>query len=197
MPVNIHGKDYKTVSERIAEFREIHQGFTIKTKILNAGDLCQVKATILNEEGRVLATGLAEEVRGSTNINRTSAMENCETSAVGRALAFLGFAGTEIASADEVANAIQQQAELELNKGFAAHMQAVLDNFDSIKVIKAAIFGHTSNDPEPDYLLSDAAEAWRELSEETQQTLWRAPTKGGVFTTQEREVMKSTEWREA
>ena len=42
-------------------------------------------------------------------INKTSALENAETSAVGRALAFLGFAGTEIASADEVANAIKQQ----------------------------------------------------------------------------------------
>ena len=68
-----------------------------------------MKASISNEQGRLLATGFAEEVRAASKINRTSALENAETSAVGRALAALGLAGTEYASADEVANAITQQ----------------------------------------------------------------------------------------
>jgi hypothetical protein len=61
-------------------------------------------------EGEITAgTGYAEEKRGSTQINKTSALENCETSAIGRALAAAGFGGTEYASANEVQNAIHQQ----------------------------------------------------------------------------------------
>jgi hypothetical protein len=74
-----------------------------------------MKASIvtLEAEGRtfVLATGYAEERRDSTTINKTSALENCETSAIGRALAAYGYAGTEYASADEVAQAVRQQSD--------------------------------------------------------------------------------------
>jgi hypothetical protein len=64
----------------------------------------------LMKEGRpVVAVGHAEENRQASTINKTSALENCETSAYGRALAAFGFAGTEFASADEVAQAISQQ----------------------------------------------------------------------------------------
>jgi hypothetical protein len=58
----------------------------------------------------VIATGLAEEKRTSSQINRTSALENCETSAIGRALAAFGLGGSEYASANEVQNAIHQQS---------------------------------------------------------------------------------------
>jgi hypothetical protein len=61
-----------------------------------------MKATILNEQGRVLATGHSEEYRADGKINATSALENSETSAIGRALAALGLGGTEFATADEV-----------------------------------------------------------------------------------------------
>ena len=81
MPISIHGKQYKTVNERVGEFRESYPDYTIKTKIISASDLVQMKASIISTEGRVIATGFAEEVRGSTNINKTSALENCETSA--------------------------------------------------------------------------------------------------------------------
>ena len=56
-----------------------------------------------------LSTGTAEELRATSRINQTSALENAETSAVGRALAFLGFANDSIASAEEVSLAIEQQ----------------------------------------------------------------------------------------
>ena len=61
------------------------------------------------KDGVTIATGLAVEVRGSSQINKTSALENCETSAIGRALAAFGLGGSEYASANEVENAIHQQ----------------------------------------------------------------------------------------
>jgi hypothetical protein len=68
-------------------------------------------ARIANEQGEVLATGHSEEYRHTSQINKTSALENAETSAIGRALAALGLGGTEFATADEVANAISQQQD--------------------------------------------------------------------------------------
>jgi|AntAceMinimDraft_3_1070362.scaffolds.fasta_scaffold57593_1 hypothetical protein len=107
MTVKIHGKEYKTVAERINEFHKDHVDFSITTELVSdLNNIVIMKATV--EVKGATATGYAEEVRGSTSINKTSALENCETSAIGRALAFFGYAGTEIASADEVANAISR-----------------------------------------------------------------------------------------
>lgn len=186
--VNIHGKEYKTVARRIQDFRDKHPHYGVLTDVLCAAELVQVKATIVDDDGRVIATGLAEEVRGSTNINKTSALENAETSAVGRALAFFGLGGTEIASADEVANAINQQAVKDAEKVFAAHMDCVRSNLETIESIQRNIAEGN---------LSYAKECWQELTEDEMKLLWRAPTKGGIFTTREREVMKSNEWSEA
>lgn len=109
--VNIRGKEYKTVALRVNEFRASYPDWTIETEIVDLTDkMAVVKAIIKNPEGRVISTGYAEENRSSSPINKTSALENCETSAVGRALAFFGLAGSEIASADEVAAAIGARA---------------------------------------------------------------------------------------
>lgn len=114
MTVKIHGKDYKTVAERVDEFRtsEEYKGWSIVTQIIsNDNEFVVIEACIGDKDGKVIANGHAQEKYGSTNINQTSALENCETSAIGRALACLGLAGTEFASADEVANAINQQKD--------------------------------------------------------------------------------------
>lgn len=109
--VNIHGKEYKTVAKRVDEFRsQYKQTLAINTELVSAdNERVIVKASIINTDGFVIATGFAEENRAASQINRTSALENCETSAIGRALANFGLAGGEYASADEVANAINQQ----------------------------------------------------------------------------------------
>jgi len=119
MPVEIHGKQYATVNERIEELHKKYNGcVSINTELLETqGDVVRMKAIVeLKEmvEGQEVTsntfTGHAEEVIGSSMINKTSALENAETSAVGRALAFAGFqTDASIASADEVANAIVQQ----------------------------------------------------------------------------------------
>lgn len=111
--VQIHGREYKTVALRVSEFRNefpISDGWSIRTKIkTDDGTTVIVKATIQDPNGKVVATGIAEERRGATQINKTSALENCETSAIGRALAASGFGGSEYASANEVENAVGQQ----------------------------------------------------------------------------------------
>ena len=113
MPVNIHGKEYKTVAERIQEFRASWPTYGVITKLISDdGNLVVMKCTIVSDDAAVISTGYAEEIRGSSMINKTSALENAETSAVGRALAFFGLGGTEIASADEVASAIHAQKNM-------------------------------------------------------------------------------------
>lgn len=109
--VNIRGKDYQTVALRVQLFREKHPSYSIVTSIVERDSECVVMlASIGDEAGRVIATGYSEEFRKSSQINRTSALENAETSAIGRALANFGIGGTEFASANEVENAIHQQA---------------------------------------------------------------------------------------
>lgn len=109
--INIKGKDYVEVHERLKFFRANYPNFTLSSKVLEKTDTSiLIKATIRNEEGRVIASGLAEESKGSTFINKTSYVENCETSAWGRALGNFGIGlDTSVASADEVSNAIAQQ----------------------------------------------------------------------------------------
>ena len=110
--VNIRGKEYQTVALRVQKFRETHPTWSITTHIEDrTEDYVVMAAEIRNEEERLIATGHAEEFRKASQINGTSALENCETSAIGRALALAGFGGTEFASANEVQNAIHQQAK--------------------------------------------------------------------------------------
>lgn len=107
---DIRGKQYETVDSRVRRFRADHLAGVITTEVVHIDDasvLCKASVMI---DGNLVATGVAEEMRGSSNINQTSAVENCETSAVGRALGFAGYdAAGSIASADEVARAISQQ----------------------------------------------------------------------------------------
>lgn len=108
--INIRGKEYQTVALRVQLFRQDHPNKSLTTDMVVRDDDCVVmRAVIADESGRVLATGHSEEYRKSSQINRTSALENAETSAVGRALAAYGYGGTEFATANEVQNAIHQQ----------------------------------------------------------------------------------------
>ena len=111
MPVNIKGSNYKTVVERLNEMNTDTDGkYTLTTKVIedvNGTVLMKAKLT-LPERG--IFTGHAFERENAGYINKTSHVENCETSAIGRALASAGYAGSEFASAEEVANAIKQQS---------------------------------------------------------------------------------------
>lgn len=119
--IDIKGKEYVTVNERLKAFRDEYKGYSLESEIVNlTEDSCVMKAIIKDENGRVLATGYAQEDRTSSYINKTSFVENCETSAWGRALGNLGIGiDVSVASADEVDMAIKKQErekEQEKNK---------------------------------------------------------------------------------
>ena len=109
---DVKGKEYAEVPQRVKAFRSLYPGGSISTEILSLADgICVMKATVAAENGSVLSSGTAYEKEGSSYINKTSYIENCETSAVGRALGFAGFGiDTSIASAEEVMNAQYQQS---------------------------------------------------------------------------------------
>ncbi len=108
--IKIHGKDYTTVADRVAVVRRNLGGkLQIHTEIISIDkDTVVMKASGVIG-GNVIATGHAEEKRTASRINQTSALENCETSAIGRMLAFVGITNDQIASAEEVSAAIEQQ----------------------------------------------------------------------------------------
>ena len=90
-------EDYEPVAVRHSRWLEQHpNGRTITHMVSQPGaDICVIRAELWLEDV-CIATGYAEEVRGAGNVNRTSHVENCETSAVGRALANAGMAGTDV-----------------------------------------------------------------------------------------------------
>lgn len=112
--IDVKGKQYVEVNQRVMAFRELYPEGSIYSDIVEMGNgVVTIKATVSDADGRILATGMAYEKEGSSFINKTSYIENCETSAVGRALGFLGIGiDGSIASYEEVENAkVQQNAK--------------------------------------------------------------------------------------
>jgi hypothetical protein len=101
--IDFKGKLYVQVADRVKYFNDTYKSGSITTKIIhNDEKSIIIKATVSPTDG-VFFTGIAEEIRGEGYINKTSAVENCETSAVGRALAFMGIGVIDsIASKDEI-----------------------------------------------------------------------------------------------
>lgn len=111
--VNIKGKDYVEVNERLKYFREKYPAWSLITYVerldMEKGYIV-MKACIYNEQNQLIATGYAYEKESSSFINKTSFIENCETSAWGRALGNLGIGiDSSVATAEEVQNAINNQ----------------------------------------------------------------------------------------
>ena len=106
-------KEYAEVNQRIKAFRMVHPNGVITTDIISLENgIVLMKAQVMDDEDRVIGTGYAYEKEGSTFINQTSYIENCETSAVGRAFGMCGFGiDTSVASAEEVQNAMANQEQ--------------------------------------------------------------------------------------
>lgn len=154
---NIKGKEYAEVNQRIKAFRMVYPEGTIETNMIsNENGICIFKASVyapiyqetsrmvidntphisIVEDKILLGTGTAYEKENSTFINKTSYIENCETSAVGRALGMAGFGiDTSVASAEEVQNAIQQQDDMKpITTGNITILQNLIKTLPDAKV---------------------------------------------------------------
>jgi len=111
--VNIKGKQSITVNERLLYFRKqpIFKGWRIKEELVELNDKEGVfKVSIYDAENNLISSAHAQEYRDSSYINKTSFVENGFTSALGRALGYLGIGiDVSIATADEMVNAMSNQ----------------------------------------------------------------------------------------
>lgn len=138
---DVKGKDYAEVPQRVKAFRSLYPQGTITTEIVSIENGVCIIHAVASVDGVVLGEGTAYEKEGSSFINKTSYIENCETSAVGRALGFAGFGiDVSIASAEEVANAIEQQ---KTDDDKRAEIKKLIQetNTDTIKYL-ASMGGH-------------------------------------------------------
>lgn len=141
--------DYEPVAVRHSRWLEQHPNGRTLTHMVSApgADVCVIRAELWLDDV-CIATGYAEEVRGAGNVNRTSHVENCETSAVGRALANAGMAGTDVnkrPSREEMAK-VQRHAPAPRPQGDMASANGV------------TVRG-TQHGPLPDWLVLDAFQA--------------------------------------
>lgn len=136
----IKGKQYAEVNQRIKAFRQLYPEGFIKTEILSLeGGIVTMQAKVgwyfADGSEVILATGTAQEKETTSYINKTSYIENCETSAVGRALGMIALGvDTSIASAEEVENAISgqeqmKQDEIKAQKITALDLKAIKNRY--------------------------------------------------------------------
>lgn len=162
--VNIRGKEYQTVALRVKNFREVHPDWELSTEIIKADDKVVImQARIYNQDGKCISTGHAEEFRTSSQINSTSALENAETSAIGRALAAAGWGGTEFGSANEVQNAIHQQSKPAPKRSAKSKDELLKVITDASSPEMLAIFWKTLSPEERELVREEAAAKGAEL----------------------------------
>jgi hypothetical protein len=119
MPVGFNLDDYEPVASRLDRFLKAHPDARIITDLVHyLSDVCVFKCELwLDDE--IIATGWAEEVRGQGNVNKTSHLENCETGAVGRALANAGLSGSDFAkrpSREEMGKVQRMQGDTQITE---------------------------------------------------------------------------------
>jgi len=107
--VNIKGKKYSTVNERLKHLLQYFPEARFNEEILFHDNERVIVKTELYIGDTIFSVGTAEEWRNSSFINKTSALENCSSSALGRCLAAFGLSGSEYASAEELVNALNNQ----------------------------------------------------------------------------------------
>ena len=108
--VNIKGKKYSTVNERLKHLLQYFPEARFNEEILFHDNERVIVKTELYIGDTIFSVGTAEEWRNSSFINKTSALENCSSSALGRCLAAFGLSGSEYASAEELVNALNNQS---------------------------------------------------------------------------------------
>ena len=165
---DIKGKNYAEVNQRIKAFRMVYPEGAIMTEMVSNEDgVCVFRATVYTDGDRPLGTGTAYEKEFSTYINKTSYIENCETSAVGRALGMAGFGiDTSVASAEEVQNAQLQQTEMltiGITKAKALALKCQNDGVNLEKLMKLYKVGKLEDLTEKQH--SNAINHWEKVKE--------------------------------
>jgi len=160
----VEQKSYETVAERVRKFRAdcpIERGWGLLTEISFPDEhTVRCIAQVHDPSGKPLATGTAEENREESLINKTSAVENCETSAIGRALFAAGFGGGEFCSADELMAALKAQ-----------------ENVRSVTKEAAKASGKVSRLPKPK---ASEAHSGKKNSESLSQTIEKPGNEAGL-----------------
>lgn len=128
--INIKGKEYVTVNERIKAFRNTYKDYSLVTDIIEISDNhCVMKASILDPQGKVVATGYARETVSKSPINKFAFVENAETSAWGRALGNFGIGvDTAICSAEELLQKISQEETAKVELAIDALQKGEIDS---------------------------------------------------------------------
>ncbi len=172
---NFNLEDYVTVNERLEMFRKDHPLWGLEATVKFDGNAVLARAVITDETGRLIACGHAEEIRDVSPVNKTSAVENCETSAWGRALANLGYEVKRGVASREEMEKVQRAAarprpkrEPVLKQDQALAKQAAdlgISEEDRVDVIRAITKGRTASgkDLEPAEVIW-VATAYEELA---------------------------------
>jgi hypothetical protein len=160
--------DYEPVAVRHSRWLEAHpNGRTITHMVSQPGaDICVIRAELWLEDV-CIATGYAEEVRGAGNVNRTSHVENCETSAVGRALANAGMAGTDVnkrpsrEEMEKVQRSSKQEMTSAASRGYLPRSSTIAPErkFADMGDANGVTVRGTQHGPLPDWLVLDAFQA--------------------------------------
>ncbi len=111
--------DYEPVASRLDRFLKAHPDARVITDLVHYLSDVAVFKCELWLEGEIIATGWAEEVRGQGNVNKTSHLENCETGAVGRALANAGLSGSDFnkrPSREEMGKVVRMQGDTQITE---------------------------------------------------------------------------------
>lgn len=149
--INIKGKEYVTVNERLKEFRNTFKDYSLTTEMVELGaDNCTIKASIIDDKGIVRSTGYAREVVAKSPINKFAFVENCETSAIGRALGNFGIGiDTAVCTADELLMKLSQERATEFEKDATAQKKAfnkaVKEGADKAPEPKGSLFDRATN----------------------------------------------------
>tara|TARA_R100000426_G_scaffold86199_2_gene67195 strand:- start:75 stop:818 length:744 start_codon:yes stop_codon:yes gene_type:complete len=149
--IELKGKQYLQVVHRVNLFRQNYGlAYSIDTEILvDDGTRVLMVAYIKDNDGRVVGKGHAEEIRNAGPVNRTSAIENCETSAIGRALANIGLAGNEYASAFEMGNIENKEEAVASQEKAKVSQEKLEDSKKKVKAIQSEVDKQPEKKEEP------------------------------------------------
>ena len=170
--IKIHSKDYADVAFRVGMLRKnLGIDATIKSELLYHDDKKVIVRSEIWIDGKLVSTGLAEELKSSSRINQLSSLEVAETSAVGRAAAFAGLTNDNIASSNEVSNAIVASD---------TKLTAALAELDKVSHLGTYNEWLTSNKELMQDVKTSNAHAWQEFLKRFNQIKKNLETKGVI-----------------